>query len=128
LASRECNLHNFGIHGAATCGLQWWQSNDLGETIRVSNKVSEIVKNLVNSVNASIYDDLSLSLHGQIMAESNDPPAKVIESALTAFPFYASIAADILYSLELTPDIEELATKEFLQQMTKEYFDFSCSL
>jgi len=100
----------------------------------VTNKISDIARNVMNTINESLYHDLNLSLVGQIMAESNDPLAKVIESALAAFPSYVSFLADIMYSLELTPEMlqhfnlpQELATKEFLQLMTKEYFDFSCS-
>jgi len=100
----------------------------------VTNKISNIARNVINTIDESLYRDLSLSLAGQIMAQSNDPLAKVIESALAAFPSSASLLADIMYSLELTPEMlqlfnlpQELATREFLQQMTKEYFDFSCS-
>jgi len=123
-ASTRCNLYNFGVNAGLPCGLQWWQSNDLGQSITVSNKISD----------PPLYSSINSTLTGQIAAESDDPLAKIIESVLTVLPFYSNFLADFLYSLELTPDIlyifnlsQDFATKGFLQQLAKEYFDFSCS-
>lgn len=133
-ASTRCNLYNFGVNAGLPCGLQWWQSNDLGQSITVSNKISDLARSVLDTIDPPLYSSINSTLTGQIAAESDDPLAKIIESVLTVLPFYSNFLADFLYSLELTPDIlyifnlsQDFATKGFLQQLAKEYFDFSCS-
>jgi len=96
--------------------------------------MSDFARSVMDAIDPALYSGINSTLAGQIAAESDDPLAKIIESAHTMLPSLANYLADVAYSLDLTPQMlyifnlpEEFATKEFLQQMEKEYFDFSCS-
>ena len=120
------------MQGAYQCGLQWWQGEDLGQSIDVQYKLSEVVKNAFSSIGD--YDAVNAALAGNISANSTDPLAKIIESGLTVEPYLSFIIADLLEGYDITEtELQKfnlpnyLANKGSLVNMFTDYFDFSCT-
>ena len=133
VGTSRCNLQNFALAGGSQCGLQWWQSRDLGQIVDVTYKASEIVKDTLNQMGQN-YSEINNSLKGVINATSVDPLAKIIESVLTVEPYTAFVIADLLVGFDITANElqqfglpEDLASKDNLVKMFTEYFDVSCS-
>lgn len=132
-ASEKCNIYNFGVNGGYTCALQWWNREDLGQTVDVQFKVSDIVEEALTSFQID-YQNVSLSIMDGIGAESVDPIAKIIESALAVEPYITYAVADLLNGYGITAaELQRfslppaLADRVNQVKMFTEYFDFSCT-
>lgn len=132
LGSQQCNLYRFGTKGAYQCALDWWQLQDLGVVVDTFYKPSLLVREMLKDMGID-YENATRSLIGQIMAESNDPIGKIIESGLTVEPHITFALADLLVAYGITAEElqrfslpTELADRDNLIKMFTYYFNFSC--
>lgn len=134
-AFNPCNLYSIGLSAAYQCGINWWQAEDLGKVVSVKYKLSDIVKESLRAMlNETTYASIDASLIGNIMADSTDPLAKIVESAVTVEPYLTFAIADMLEGYDITEaELQkfnlpaDLATKSNLVKMFTDYFDFSCT-
>ena len=130
--NEQCSLYNLAVEGAYPCALEWWQKEDLGKVITVRTKMSKVVEEALSFQN--LFKDANSSLYGKIKAESDDPLAKIIESALTVEPYIVYIVADLMEGYDITAeDLQkfglsaDIASKSKHKEMITDYFNYSCS-